>query len=282
MTEQIVLTVQCEDRPGIVKAVSNSIFEFDGNILESAQFSSPSTNQFCLRMQIEFSKDGLISFESKVRDQLSTFDPSISIRPVDRRRKVVLMVSKADHCLVDILYHWKAGELPVHIAAIVANHNDLKPYADNYGIPFVYLPITTDTKPLQEAKLKDLMTESGADFIVLARYMQILSDEFCSNFPGRIINIHHSFLPGFKGAKPYHQAFDRGVKLIGATAHYVTSDLDEGPIIEQDVVRVSHRLDGDDLVKVGRDVERRVLTQAIRMHAEDRVMLTGTRTVIFD
>ena len=282
MTEQIVLTVQCEDRPGIVKAVSNSIFEFDGNILESAQFSSPRTNQFCLRMQIEFSKDGLVSFESKVRDQLSTFDPSISIRSVNRRRKVILMVSKADHCLVDILYHWKAGELPVDIAAIVANHNDLKPYADSHGLTFVHLPITSETKQEQESKLKDLMTDSGADFIVLARYMQILSDEFCSNFPGRIINIHHSFLPGFKGAKPYHQAFDRGVKLIGATAHYVTSDLDEGPIIEQDVVRVSHRLDGDDLVKIGRDVERRVLTQAIRMHAEDRVMLTGTRTVIFD
>ena len=282
MTEQIVLTVQCEDRPGIVKAVSNSIFEFDGNILESAQFSSPSTNQFCLRMQIEFSLDGLVSFESKVRDQLSTFDPSISIRSVNRRRKVILMVSKADHCLVDILYHWKAGELPVDIGAIVSNHNDLKQYAENYGLPFVYLPITAESKSAQESKLKELMTDSGADFIVLARYMQILSDEFCSNFPGRIINIHHSFLPGFKGAKPYHQAFDRGVKLIGATAHYVTSDLDEGPIIEQDVVRVSHRLDGDDLVKVGRDVERRVLTQAIRMHAEDRVMLTGTRTVIFD
>ena len=277
-----VLTIQCQDQPGIVKAATEAIYSNGGNIIESAQFSHDPTETFCLRMEVDIPPTQANSFSMALREQLSRFDPMISVRAFEQRRKVVLMVSKADHCLLDILYHWAADELPVDIVAVVANHKNLEPLAESYGIPFHLLQITPENKAEQEAMLHSIVSESGGDFIVLARYMQILSDEFCSRYPGRIINIHHSFLPGFKGARPYHQAYERGVKLIGATAHYVTSDLDEGPIIEQDVVRVSHRLDGDDLVKVGRDVERRVLTRAIRLHAEDRVMLTGTRTVVFD
>jgi formyltetrahydrofolate deformylase len=277
-----VLTIQCQDQPGIVKATTEAIYSNGGNIIESAQFSHDPTETFCLRMEVDIPPTQANSFSMALREQLSRFDPMISVRAFEQRRKVILMVSKADHCLLDILYHWAADELPVDIVAVVANHKNLEPLAESYGIPFHLLQITPENKAEQEAMLHAIVSESGGDFIVLARYMQILSDEFCSRYPGRIINIHHSFLPGFKGARPYHQAYERGVKLIGATAHYVTSDLDEGPIIEQDVVRVSHRLDGDDLVKVGRDVERRVLTRAIRLHAEDRVMLTGTRTVVFD
>jgi formyltetrahydrofolate deformylase len=277
-----VLTIQCQDQPGIVKAATEAIYSNGGNIIESAQFSHDPTETFCLRMEVDIPPTQANPFSMALREQLSRFDPMISVRAFQQRRKVVLMVSKADHCLLDILYHWAADELPVDIVAVVANHKNLEPLAESYGIPFHLLQITPENKAEQEAMLHAIVSESGGDFIVLARYMQILSDEFCSRYPGRIINIHHSFLPGFKGARPYHQAYERGVKLIGATAHYVTSDLDEGPIIEQDVVRVSHRLDGDDLVKVGRDVERRVLTRAIRLHAEDRVMLTGTRTVVFD
>lgn len=277
-----VLTIQCQDQPGIVKAATEAIYSNGGNIIESAQFSHDPTETFCLRMEVDIPSTQANPFSHALREQLSRFDPMISVRAFEQRRKVVLMVSKADHCLLDILYHWAADELPVDIVAVVANHRILEPLAESYGIPFHLLQITPENKPEQEAILHSIVSESGGDFIVLARYMQILSDDFCSRYPGRIINIHHSFLPGFKGARPYHQAYERGVKLIGATAHYVTSDLDEGPIIEQDVVRVSHRLDGDDLVKIGRDVERRVLTRAIRLHAEDRVMLTGTRTVVFD
>jgi formyltetrahydrofolate deformylase len=277
-----VLTVQCHDQPGIVKATTEVIFANGGNIVESSQFSHDPKATFCLRMEIDIPCEQTNDFGLSIRDQLARFDPTISVRPWQQRRKLVLMVSKADHCLLDILYHWAADELPVEIVAVASNHTSLQPLVTPYKIPFHLLQITPETKAEQEAKLHSIVSETNADFIVLARYMQILSDEFCSRYPGRIINIHHSFLPGFKGARPYHQAYERGVKLIGATAHYVTSDLDEGPIIDQDVVRVSHRQNGDDLVKVGRDVERRVLTRAIRFHAEDRVMLTGNRTVVFD
>ena len=194
---------------------------------------------------------------------------------------MLLMVSKFDHCLVDLLYRWGLGELPVDIPLIVSNHPDLAPVAKRYGIPFVHVPVTRDTKPEAEAELLRLVAEHQVDFVVLARYMQVLSDDLCGKLSGRIINIHHSFLPGFKGAKPYHQAHERGVKLIGATAHLVTADLDEGPIIEQDVVRVGHRHTAPELVAIGRDVERIVLARAVRLHAEDRVVLTGSRTVVF-
>jgi formyltetrahydrofolate deformylase len=206
---------------------------------------------------------------------------TITLRPEAQRRRVLLMVSKADHCLLDLLYRWESGELPVDIPVIVSNHTDLQPIAERHGIPFVHIPVTKETKPEAEARLLALVEEHDVDFVVLARYMQVLSDGLCRELSGRIINIHHSFLPGFKGAKPYHQAHARGVKLIGATAHYVTADLDEGPIIEQDVTRVDHAWTADQLVAHGRDVERLVLSRAVARHAEDRVLMVGVRTIVF-
>lgn len=277
-----VLTLRCSDEPGIVAAVSQTIFAHGANITESAQYAHERSQTFTLRMEVDVPAGEETRFDAALREALARFDPILSLRRKSKLRRVILMVSRADHCLWDLLYHWQAGDLPIDIVAVVSNHESLKPLVEPHGIPFHLLPITPETKTEQEAKLRELVAETGTDFIVLARYMQILSDEFCSHYPGRIINIHHSFLPGFKGAKPYHQAYARGVKLIGATAHYVTSDLDEGPIIEQDVVRISHRHLEDDLVNMGRDVERRVLTRAVRLHAEDRVMLTGARTVVFE
>ncbi|MCB1273046.1 MAG: formyltetrahydrofolate deformylase [Leucobacter sp.] len=277
-----VLTLRCSDEPGIVAAVSQTIYAHGANITESAQYAHERSQTFTLRMEVDVPAGEEIRFDAALREALARFDPILSLRRKSKLRRVILMVSRADHCLWDLLYHWQAGDLPIDIVAVVSNHESLKPLVEPHGIPFHLLPITPETKTEQETKLRELVAETGTDFIVLARYMQILSDEFCSHYPGRIINIHHSFLPGFKGAKPYHQAYARGVKLIGATAHYVTSDLDEGPIIEQDVVRISHRHLEDDLVNMGRDVERRVLTRAVRLHAEDRVMLTGARTVVFE
>jgi formyltetrahydrofolate deformylase len=233
-------------------------------------------------MEIDVPNEAVSVFEQTMQNDLAQFDPELSIREKSDLRRAIIMVTSADHCIWDILYHWAAGDLPIEITAVVSNHETLRSLVEPYGIPFHFMPVTPETKSAREAELDALVTETETDFIVLARYMQILSDAFCSRYPARIINIHHSFLPGFKGARPYQQAYDRGVKLIGATAHFVTSDLDEGPIIEQDVVRVNHRMLEADLAKIGRDVERRVLTKAIRLHAEDRVILTGSRTVVFD
>lgn len=283
MTETaFVLTLKCTDRPGIVSAVSTSIFDLGGNITDSAQYAHEASETFTLRMQVDVPEAAAAGFESTMRDKLKQFDPQLSIRQKADLRRALIMVSKADHSLWDILYHWAAGDLPLEITGVVSNHEDLRSLVEPYGIPFHHAPITPENKAAREAELDALITETRTDFVVLARYMQILSDSFCSRYPGRIINIHHSFLPGFKGARPYQQAYDRGVKLIGATAHFVTSDLDEGPIIEQDVVRVNHRMLEADLAKIGRDVERRVLTRAVRLFAEDRVILTGNRTVVFD
>ncbi|MEN9621030.1 MAG: Formyltetrahydrofolate deformylase [Actinomycetota bacterium] len=282
MTSSLVLTLRCVDQPGIVKAASEAIFSQGGTITDSAQFAHDRSGTFLLRTEIAVPDARRGALEEMLRENLARFDPVLSIRPRERRRRMMLMVSTADHCLLEILYHWRLGELPIDIVGVVSNHESLREVAESAGIPFHVLPVTRENKPEQEAALERLVTAASADFIVLARYMQILSDDFCARYPGRIINIHHSFLPGFKGAKPYHQAYDRGVKLIGATAHYVTADLDEGPIIEQDVVRVSHRHNELDLVRIGRDVERRVLTRAIALHADDRVMLSGDRTVIFE
>jgi formyltetrahydrofolate deformylase len=203
------------------------------------------------------------------------------VRLEQSRRRVLVMVSKYDHCLVDLLYRYDNGELPVEIPLVVSNHEDCRPLAERHGIPFVVLPVTPETKAAQEARLLALVEEHAIDVVVLARYMQVLSDDLCSRLPGRIINIHHSFLPGFKGARPYHQAHARGVKLIGATAHFVTADLDEGPIIEQGVQRVDHSATPDDLAEIGRDVERLVLARAVRLFAEDRIVLDGRRTIVF-
>ena len=281
-TTAFVLTLKCADKPGIVSAVSTAIFELGGNITDSAQYAHDDTGLFTLRMEIDVPEAASQTFEQLMRDELQRFNPELSIRRAADLRRAMILVSKADHCLWDLLYHWAAGDLPVTITAVVSNHEELRSLVEPYGIPFHHLPVTSESKPEQEAQLESLITETATDFVVLARYMQILSDEFCQRYPSRIINIHHSFLPGFKGARPYQQAYNRGVKLIGATAHFVTSDLDEGPIIEQDVVRVNHRELEADLVKIGRDVERRVLTRAVRLFAEDRVLLTGNRTVVFD
>ncbi|WP_327348266.1 formyltetrahydrofolate deformylase [Streptomyces europaeiscabiei] len=279
--QRYILTLRCPDQPGIVHALAAGVAQAEGNILESAQFSDPDTGVFTIRVSLETPAADTGKLWDELTLRLARFDPVLTIRPEEQRRRVLLMVSKFDHCLVDLLYRWDLGELPVDIPLIVSNHPDLEPVAKRYGIPFVHLPVTRDTKPEAEEELLRLVAEHQVDFVVLARYMQVLSDDLCRRLSGRVINIHHSFLPGFKGAKPYHQAHDRGVKLIGATAHLVTADLDEGPIIEQDVVRVGHRHSAPELVAIGRDVERIVLARAVRLHAEDRVVLTGSRTVVF-
>ncbi|MCL6672601.1 formyltetrahydrofolate deformylase [Streptomyces panaciradicis] len=279
--QRYILTLRCPDQPGIVHALAAGVAQVEGNILESAQFSDPGTGVFTIRVSLETPAADTEKLRDELTLRLARFDPVLTVRPEEQRRRVLLMVSKFDHCLVDLLYRWDLGELPVDIPLIVSNHTDLEPVAKRYGIPFVHLPVTRDTKPEAEAELLRLVASHQTDFVVLARYMQVLSDDLCRKLSGRVINIHHSFLPGFKGAKPYHQAHDRGVKLIGATAHFVTADLDEGPIIEQDVVRVGHRHSAPELVAIGRDVERVVLARAVRLHAEDRVVLTGSRTVVF-
>ncbi|CAL9624795.1 Formyltetrahydrofolate deformylase [Streptomyces sp. enrichment culture] len=279
--QRYILTLRCPDQPGIVHALAAGVTEAKGNILESAQFSDPDTGVFTIRICLETPEANSEGLRDELALRLARFDPVLTVRLEGQRRRVLLMVSKFDHCLVDLLYRWDLGELPVDIPLIVSNHPDLAHVAERYGIPFVHIPVARDTKPEAEAELLRLMTEHRVDFVVLARYMQVLSEDLCRKLSGRVINIHHSFLPGFKGAKPYHQAHDRGVKLIGATAHFVTADLDEGPIIEQDIVRVGHRHTAPELVAIGRDVERVVLARAVRLHAEDRVFLTGSRTVVF-
>jgi formyltetrahydrofolate deformylase len=278
---KFVLTLTCPDRPGIVRALADGIVEVGGNILDNAQFSDPVTGTFCVRTQFDSPEDDIATVREAIEERLAVFAPAITLRPVDERHRVLVMVSRFDHCLVDLLYRWEIGELPVDIPLVVSNHEDLRGIVEAHGIPFIHLPVTRDTKPAAEARLFALVEEYDVNLVVLARYMQVLSDDACRRLSGRVINIHHSFLPGFKGAKPYHQAYERGVKLIGATAHFVTADLDEGPIIEQDVARVSHAQDAETLVALGRDVERMVLARAVRLYAEDRVMLTGARTVVF-
>ncbi|MBM0127209.1 formyltetrahydrofolate deformylase [Pimelobacter simplex] len=276
-----VLTLRCPDQPGIIRAFADGVVDVKGNIVDSQQYSDPDTGTFCLRAEFDSPEAGAEAVRRTLVDALADFDPIIGLREADHRRRMLVMVSKFDHCLVDLLYRHRTGELPVDIPVIVSNHPDLAPIAEQAGIDFVHLPVTRETKPQAEADLLALVERHRVDFVVLARYMQVLSDDLCAKLSGRVINIHHSFLPGFKGAKPYHQAHARGVKLIGATGHYVTADLDEGPIIEQDVHRVSHAYTADQLVALGRDVERTVLSRAVRRHAEDRVLLVGARTVVF-
>jgi len=275
-----VVTLQCNDVPGIVHATSAAIVAVGGNILENDQFTDPVTNQFCMRTRFETLKD-----QKAVRDQLESdlarFSPVLGVRLDDAHHRALLMVSTFDHCVAELLYRHEQGDLPLDIVAIVGNHPDCAPLAERYHVPFHEIPVTAETKDAAEAELRNFLAAYHVDFVVLARYMQILSPAFCADFSGRIINIHHSFLPGFKGARPYRQAYERGVKLIGATAHFVTSALDEGPIIEQDVVRVSHARNPKDLASLGRDIERSVLARAVKLVAEDRVALVGNRTIVF-
>ncbi len=276
-----VLTLQCQDAPGIVRSAAEGIFEVDGNIVENDQFTDPTTGQFCMRSRFEAASDDLGGVRATLLARLAHLDPRLRLRRESEHRRALVMVSKEDHCLADLLARRDHGELPLDIPAVVSNHTDCEATAVRSGVPFAYLPVTATSKPDAEAALVSLIEEHRIDFVVLARYMQVLSPELCRRLEGRVINIHHSFLPGFKGARPYHQAYDRGVKLIGATAHYVTADLDEGPIIDQDVARVTHARQPADLIAIGRDLERTVLARAVRLEAEDRIALVGRRTVVF-
>ncbi|MBR0800469.1 formyltetrahydrofolate deformylase [Bradyrhizobium jicamae] len=281
---QIVLTLSCPDRPGIVSAVTTFLAHNGQNILDAQQFSDIETGKFFMR--VVFTAADLVVELAALRTGFTAiaerFGMEWQMRDRASRRRVMLLVSRSDHCLVDILYRWRTGELEMIPTAVVSNHPRESYGALDFGdIPFHYLPLTKETKRQQEDAVWKLVQDTQTDLVVLARYMQILSDEMSARLSGRCINIHHSFLPGFKGAKPYHQAHERGVKLIGATAHYVTSDLDEGPIIDQDVERISHRDTPGDLERKGRDIERRVLARAIRYHLADRVILNGRKTVVF-
>lgn len=285
MSTSHILTLITPDEPGIVHAVSAGLLDVGGNITENAQFGDPGSNLFCLRTVVATPTDDPLEVAAAVQAQLTAAGHAqplrLRVRRVDERPRVLIMVSKFDHCLVDLLYRWRNGLLHIDIPAIVSNHPDLTETAERYGIPFHHLPVTADTKAEQEAAIMSIVEDHDVDLVVLARYMQILSDDLCQQLDGRAINIHHSLLPGFKGAKPYHQAHARGVKLVGATAHFVTAQLDEGPIIEQDVARVNHSHAAADIVELGQDTERLVLARAVRMWAEDRVLLIGDRTVIF-
>ena len=279
-----ILTLSCPDRPGIVAAVSTLLFEAGCNILDAQQFDDIETGRFFMRVVFDRLDESRshAAIVASVDDLAQRFGMNFTLRERTTKKNVMLLVSKFDHCLSDLLYRWRIGELPMEISAIVSNHGREHIASTDLGdLPFHHLPVTRQTKMEQEAEIWRLVQETQTDLVVLARYMQILSDGFSAKLLGRCINIHHSFLPGFKGARPYHQAHERGVKLIGATAHYVTPDLDEGPIIEQDVERISHRDMPDDLVRKGRDIERRVLARAVLHHLEDRVVLNGKKTVVF-
>jgi formyltetrahydrofolate deformylase len=280
-TENYYLTLTCPNRPGIVAAVSTYIFELGGDIEEAQQFDDKASKRFFMRVSFSCDSDtntlkaGFINIATR-------FDLTWDLRAVKDLKRVLIMASKLDHCLVDLLYRWRIGELPMMISGIVSNHpREVYASIDFADIPFYYLPVTPETKVAQEAKLLQIVADSKVDMVILARYMQILSDDLSTKLSGRCINVHHSFLPSFKGAKPYHQAHARGIKLIGATAHFVTSDLDEGPIIEQDVTRVTHGDTPEDLVRKGRDLERTVLSRALRYYLHDRVLINGATSVVF-
>ncbi|GAA3748104.1 formyltetrahydrofolate deformylase [Spinactinospora alkalitolerans] len=278
-----VLTLDCPDRPGIVHAVAEFLVHHDANITESRQFDDPDTGRFFMRVQFETPDPRRSAGELAQGFGWVAEAFGMSWRLVDAavRTRALILVSRYEHCLNDLLFRRHIGALPIDVALIVSNHPDAADLAASYGLDFRHVPVTPQTKPEAEAELMGLVDELGIDLVVLARYMQILSPELCKRLEGRAINIHHSFLPGFKGSRPYHQAHARGVKLIGATAHYVTPDLDEGPIIEQDVIRVDHSMGAAHLAAVGRDVESQVLARAVRWHSEQRVLLNEGRTVVF-
>ena len=290
-----VLTLSCPDTPGIVHAVTGAIVDAGGNITSSQQFEDPGTGTFFMRVAVapaagpdDTRTDAAVTafgagFRSAVEPVAQKFGMTWQVHSSARRTRTLVMVSLGGHCLNDLLFRARNGSLPIDVPAVVSNHTALAPLAEFYGVPFHHVPVGKDaaSKRAAESRLRGLVDELDVELVVLARYMQVLSDEMCGSMPGRMINIHHSFLPSFKGAKPYHQAHARGVKLVGATAHYVTPDLDEGPIIEQDVLRVDHAMSADDLAAAGRDVEAQVLSRAVRWHTEHRVLLNGASTVVF-
>lgn len=280
-TENYFLTLTCPNRPGIVAAVSTYIFELGGNIEEAQQFDDKASKRFFMRVSFSCVADSK-SLKAGFVEIAKRFDLTWDLRAVKDLKRVLIMASKLDHCLVDLLYRWRIGELPMIISGIVSNHpREVYSSIDFADISFYHLPVTPETKSKQEAKLLEIVADAKVDMVILARYMQILSDDLSTKLSGRCINVHHSFLPSFKGAKPYHQAHARGIKLIGATAHFVTSDLDEGPIIEQDVTRVTHGDTPEDLVRKGRDLERTVLSRALRYYLHDRVLINGATSVVF-
>ena len=276
-----ILNLSCPDRQGIVHAVSGFLLERQGNIEEAAQYNDHDTGLFFMRVQFACDAVGQDALRVQLATFADTFGMKWTLHDTTQPMRTVLMVSKEGHCLNDLLFRVKSGLLPLDIRAIISNHREFYQLAANYNVPFHHIPVTAATKAQAEAKAYEVVEAEGAELVVLARYMQILSDDLCKKLSGRAINIHHSFLPSFKGAKPYYQAHDRGVKLIGATAHYVTADLDEGPIIEQDVARVDHSKTVEDFTAQGRDTESQVLARAVKWHSEHRVLLNGHKTVIF-
>ena len=281
MSHAYILTLSCPDRTGIVHAVSGFLLERGGNIEEAAQYNDPATGLFFMRVQFACDPVNEADLRTQLVSFAAPFQMTLNLHSTTQPMRTVILVSKEGHCLNDLLFRWKSGLLPIDIRAIVSNHREFYQLAASYNVPFHHIPVTAANKAEAEAKQYEIIQSEGAELVVLARYMQILSDHLCRNLSGRAINIHHSFLPSFKGAKPYYQAHDRGVKLIGATAHYVTADLDEGPIIEQDVARVEHSKTVDDLTTQGRDTESQVLARAVKWHSEHRVLLNGHKTVIF-
>jgi len=279
-----VLTLTCPDRAGIVHAVTGLLVEQRGNILESQQFSDLAENRFFMRVRFAIEGAGAETLErlrSAFAPVAERWGMTWELWDAGAPYRTLILVSKFSHCLNDLLFRWSSGSLQIDVVGVVSNHPDCERLVASYGVPYHHVPVTADTKAEAEKRLLELVDDEGVDLVVLARYMQVLSDDTCRRLTGKAINIHHSFLPSFKGARPYHQAFDRGVKLVGATAHYVTGDLDEGPIIEQDVLRVDHGYDQDQLVSAGRDVEAQVLSRAVRWHAQSRILLNGDRTVVF-
>lgn len=281
MSSSYILTLSCPDRLGLVHAVSGFLLERGGNIEEAAQYNDHDTGLFFMRVQFSCGQLTRSDLHTALRHFASGYAMQWSLHALAEPMRTVLLVSKEGHCLNDLLFRWKSGLLRLDIGAIISNHRDFYQLAASYNVPFHYIAVTADNKAQAEERQAEIIDSVGAELVVLARYMQILSDSFCKKLAGRAINIHHSFLPSFKGARPYYQAHDRGVKLIGATAHYVTADLDEGPIIEQDVARVDHSLTVDDLTALGRDTESQVLARAVKWHSEHRVLLNGHKTVIF-
>jgi formyltetrahydrofolate deformylase len=281
MKNTYVLNLSCPDKPGIVHGVSGLLLQHGANIEEAAQHNDPQTGLFFMRVQFACDQAGKPELDAALQELAAVWLMSVDLHEATQRMPTVIMVSQQGHCLNDLLFRWKSGALALDVRAIISNHRDFYQLAASYNIPFHHIPVSAASKAEAEAKQLDIIRGEGAELVILARYMQVLSDTMCRALSGRAINIHHSFLPSFKGAKPYHQAHERGVKLIGATAHYVTADLDEGPILEQDVARVDHSSTIEDLTRLGRDTESQVLARAVRWHSEHRVILNGHKTVVF-
>lgn len=276
----LIVTLQCQDQPGIVHSMTTAILECSGNIIENQQFTDPETNIFVMRTRFE-TKLSLIEAREILDKTLAHLTPDLKLADHSKKKRVLILVSNTSHCLRDLIYLQELGDLPIEIPAVISNQATMKEFVESHGIDYRHIPIDSIGRELAESELEKAIDDLDIDLVVLARYMRILSPELCAKLDGRVINIHHSFLPGFKGANPYHQAHARGVKMIGATAHFVTDNLDEGPIISQDVEHVTHSATPEDLVSLGRDIERRILSQAVKLFSQDRLFIVGNRTIVF-